>query len=53
MPDYEIQGNYGYGHGYETVDCVSTPEEAKEALKVYDENEPGVPHRIKRVRDCE
>jgi hypothetical protein len=50
--DYEIQGDYGFGHGWEMVDCVSTPDDAEKALKIYDENEPGVPHRIKRV-PCE
>ena len=46
--EYEVQGNYGYGW-----DCLTTCEtlkEAKDDLKAYRENEPNVPHRIKKRR---
>ena len=47
--EYDIQGDYGYGHGYETVTCEETLEAAKEMLECYQANEPGIPFRIKRV----
>lgn len=48
--EFDIQGNYGYGDGYETVTCEETYGDALEQLKIYRENEPGVPFRIKRVK---
>lgn len=44
--EWQVQGNYGYGHGYECVDTVNTRIEAKESLKVYRENERGVSFKI-------
>jgi hypothetical protein len=51
--EYEVQGNYGYGDGYEAVTTEETMAEAKQRLKEYRENERGVPFRIKKVRSCE
>lgn len=48
--EYEVQGNYGYGHGWECLTTESTLTEAKAQRRCYDENEPGVAHRVKRVR---
>jgi hypothetical protein len=50
--EYQIQGNYGYGHGFECVTTEETWKAAKEQIKCYRENEPGVPFRIvhKRVK---
>ena len=48
--EYDIEGNYGYGHGYEVVTCEETWAEARERLAEYRENEPGVPFRIVRRR---
>jgi hypothetical protein len=48
--EFEIQGNYGYGYGWE---CLTTEETLKEActqLKCYNDNEPETPHRIKKVK---
>ncbi|MBR3444783.1 MAG: hypothetical protein IKH14_02795 [Prevotella sp.] len=48
MYEFEVQGNYGYGW-----DCLTTEEtraEAEAQKKCYDENEPSVPHRIRKVR---
>jgi len=42
---YVIQGNYGYG--WDDLTCEDTKEEALEQKKCYDENERGVPHRIR------
>lgn len=46
--EYEVQGNYGYG--WDLLTTEDTREAAEEQKKCYDENEPNVPHRIKRVR---
>ena len=50
--EWQVQGNYGYGHGYEAVDTLNARTEARESLKLYRENERGVSFRIvkKRVR---
>ena len=53
MATWEVQGNYGYGHGWECVDASDTHEGALEALQTYRENEPGIPFRVKRVRPSE
>lgn len=47
---WQVQGNYGYGHGYECVDTLNTYKEAKESLKVYRENELGVSFKIVKKR---
>ena len=47
--EYEIQGNYGYGQGYECLTTEATSAEALAQLKCYRENE-SVPLRIKRVK---
>ena len=48
--EYDIQGNYGGGHGFECVTSESTRKEARERLKEYRENEKGVPFRIVKRR---
>jgi hypothetical protein len=48
--EFEIQGNYGYGHGWEMVTTEATLAEAKAQRRCYDENEPDVPHRVRRVK---
>lgn len=48
--EIEVQGNYGYGHGYECVCGASTMKEARGTLREYRANEPGVPFRIKNIR---
>lgn len=47
---YVIQGNYGYGDGWEDVTEEDTRAEGLERLREYRENEPGVPHRLIRRR---
>ena len=47
--EYEIQGHYGQ-HGWECVCTEETMAEARARLKEYDENEPGIRHRIKSVK---
>lgn len=50
-PIYHIvQGNYGYGHGWEDLTAEDTESEAKKRLREYRENEPGVSHRLIRRR---
>jgi hypothetical protein len=46
--EYEIQGDYG--QGFECVTAEETWTGAREQLKCYRENEPGVAFRIKKVR---
>jgi hypothetical protein len=48
--EYEVQGNYGYGHGYECVCSEETRAEALQRVKEYRENEPGFPFRIRKVK---
>lgn len=48
--EYEIQGNYGYGNGYECLTTEASRAEARVQLKCYQDNEPGLPLRIKKVR---
>lgn len=47
---YEIQVNYGYGHGWESEIEESSRSEAKQRLKEYRENYPQYPARIRRKR---
>lgn len=49
--EFQVHGNYGYGHGYEEVTAEDTFREARARLREYCENEPGVPFKIviKRV----
>jgi hypothetical protein len=46
-----VQGNYGYGHGWEDVTAEENWKEAKERLREYRENERGVPFRAIRRRE--
>lgn len=41
-----IQGNYGYGHGWEDVCEEYSFREGKCRLKEYRENERGIPFRM-------
>lgn len=43
-----IQGNYGYGHGWEDLTAETSRAEALARLREYRENEPGTPFR--RIR---
>ena len=45
--EYEVQGNYGYG--WDLLTTEETKEDALIQKKCYDENEPNVPHRIRKV----
>lgn len=49
--EFQIHGDYGYGHGFEEVTAEDTRKEAIQRLHEYRENEPGVPFKIvtKRV----
>lgn len=48
--EYDIEGNYGYGHGYEAVTTEDDRAGARERLREYRENEPGIPFRIRKRR---
>lgn len=48
--EYDVEGNYGYGDGWEAVTCEDSRREARERLREYRDNEPGVPFRIRKRR---
>lgn len=48
--EYDVEGGYGYGHGFEAVTCEATLREARARMAEYRANEPGVPFRIRRRR---
>lgn len=50
--EYQIQGYYGSTYGYEEVCSEETMSAAKQTLREYRENEPGISFRIikKRVK---
>jgi hypothetical protein len=39
--EYILQGNYGYGQGWEDLCAEDTRKEARQRLKEYQENEGG------------
>ena len=45
---YEIEADYGYGHGCEVVTREETIQEARERLREYVENEGGTYRIMKR-----
>lgn len=53
--EYEIQGDYGFGHGFECVCTEDNWDKARERVKEYRINEPGYTFKIvkKRVRISE
>jgi len=44
--EYIVQGNYGYGHGWEDVVAEETYREGREQLKCYRENDNSAPYRL-------
>ena len=46
-----VQGNYGYGHGWEDLTAEETRKAALVQLRAYRENERGVPLRLIRRRE--
>ena len=50
--EYEIQGYYLYGMGWEVVTTEENRKDARRCLKEYNDNETEYPHRIikKRVK---
>lgn len=48
---YVLQGNYGYGHGWEDLTAAETHKEICSYRKDYRENEPGTPLRVIRRRE--
>lgn len=47
---WEVQGNYGYGHGWEDVYSADSFKDARERLREYRENEPEYRHRLRSRR---
>ena len=48
---WELQGNYGYGHGWETLTAEDKYREIRQRAKEYRDNEPGTRLRIRLVRE--
>lgn len=48
---FVVQGNYGYGHGWEDVTAEERGKEGLKRLREYRENEVGVPFRLIRRRE--
>lgn len=46
-----VQGNYGYGHGWEDLTAEESGKEARDRIREYRENERGVPFRLIRRRE--
>lgn len=46
-----VQGNYGFGHGWEDIGGGSTWKEAKADLKAYRENAPEYRYRAIQRRE--
>lgn len=46
-----LQGNYGYGHGWEDLTAEETHKEIRERRKEYRENEAGTPLRVIHRRE--
>lgn len=46
---WDIQGNYG--QGWEVVTAADTWKEARQYLKEYRENEPGIAFRARKKRE--
>lgn len=47
---FEVQGHYGH-HGYECVTAEETRGGARQRLREYRENEPGIAFRIVKKRE--
>ena len=47
--EFEIQGFYS-PYGWECLTTETDRHEARERLKEYNQNEPNISHRIKRVK---
>lgn len=48
---YVVQGNYGYGQGWEDLTAEETWKDIKQRLREYRDNERGVPFRAIRRRE--
>lgn len=48
---WEVQGDFGYGDGFETLCCALKRSEAVSDLKAYRENAPGPSYRLKKMRE--
>lgn len=49
---FDIEADYGYGHGFEVVTCETTRSEARARLREYRENDTNAKSlRIKKRRE--
>lgn len=47
---YAVQGDYGFGDGWEAVTHDTDRAAAMSLLADYRANEPGIPFRVRKVR---
>jgi hypothetical protein len=48
---WEVQGFYTEQYGWECLTHHDTKKEALDEARVYDENEPKIPHRVRPACD--
>lgn len=48
---FDVEGDYGYGHGFEIVTSETTFSDGRLRLREYRENEPGIAFRLKKRRE--
>lgn len=48
--EYQVHGDYGYGHGFEEICSENTFKDARQRLKEYRENERGISFKIVKRR---
>ncbi len=48
--EWEVRGDYGFGHGFERVYTGETRADAEARLREYRENEPSVPFKLVKCR---
>lgn len=46
--EFEVQGNHGYGHGWEVETTEDTRKDARARLREYRDNAPGEYRIVKR-----
>lgn len=48
--EWHVEGLYSPEYGWEHLTTHDTREEALEEARLYDENEPGTPHRVRKAK---
>lgn len=48
--EFRIMANYGYGEGWEEVNCETTREDGRRSLKEYRENDKTASYKLVKKR---